>query len=735
LSSVFDAVARTGDHRQRANWESEDEIGRLVRGFNDMLSELDHAREEQQELASAARASEAQRALLEVTPIAMVVTAIPGHEVLHANAPAEYWLDSSKTDPWAKGLEPSVRARFFQQLADWGAVDEFEVLWQQGTERTWAVLSARRLTYQGQDAMLSSFTSVNHLKQMERRLELWAKVYEVSSEGIIIVDAQRQVVSANEAFLRSTGHERGGVTGLQPESLFEESSESLTAMWVQVQARGSWQGEFRMRRRMGPDFPAWVMASGVREPHGEGISHFIFTCIDVSDRKKSEERIHYLAHHDVLTGLPNRTLCMERLDQALQRAKQRGSQAALLFVDLDRFKDINDSLGHHVGDRLLQSVAQRLSEAVRAGDTVSRLGGDEFVLVLSDVRGTDEVAQIVENRLIPAVRQLHSVSGHALHVSCSVGIAMYPRDAADLEALMQHADTAMYEAKSQGRDGARFYDLVMTERAQQRLSMESALRQAAAGKGLTLHWQPRVHAGSGAPKGVEGLLRWNHEVLGQVPPAQFIPVAEETGMIIPIGAWVIEEACRQIHQWATLGCLPQEVSVNVSALQLRQPGLVEHLRACLIRYQVPFGTLELELTESVLMDSAEANLARLREIRDLGVRLVIDDFGTGYSSLNYLNRFPIDRLKIDRSFVSGMLEDSAHLAVIHAVIGLGHSLGLSVVAEGVETLPQAQALHEAHCEELQGYYFGRPMNAEAFTQWMAHQTGKDPVQQTTEPVV
>lgn len=716
LSQVVDTVGRTGDHSLRAEWSSQDEIGRLVNGFNGMLEELDRAREEQQELAASARAAHAQQALLEATPIAIVVTAIPGHEVLHANAPAEAWLAGRRRDPWATGLEPSVRARFFQQLADRGAVDEFEVRWHGGSETAWAVLSARRLAYQGQDAVLTLFTPINHLKLMERRLELWAKVYEASSEGILIVDADRRVLSANQAFYRSTGHDVGEVVGAAPEILFQVPAATLETLWEVVAKRGTWQGELRLKRHNGSDFPAWLMVSGVREPQGAW-SHYIFTSIDISDRKKSEERIQYLAHHDVLTGLPNRTLCIERLRMALQQAQRTGEHVALLFVDLDRFKDINDTLGHHVGDGVLRSVAQRLSDAVRAGDTVSRLGGDEFIIVLSGVHGADEVAHVVDQRLIPLIRAPHRVNEHELHVSCSVGIAMYPDDADELDLLMRHADTAMYQAKSEGRDSAQFYSQEMTERAQQRLTMETALRQAADGEGLTLHWQPRVAAGTGALMGVEGLLRWQHPDLGAVSPAQFIPVAEESGLIVPIGAWVIEEACRQIQAWQGAGQLPREVSVNLSALQLRHPGLLDHLRACLQRYAVPQGVLELELTESMLMDSVEANLAVLREIRALGVGLVIDDFGTGYSSLNYLNRFPIDRLKIDRSFVLGMLEDSTHLAVIHAVIGLGHTLGLTVVAEGVETEAQAQALTQARCDELQGYLYGRPMPAQALARW------------------
>ncbi|MBT9598018.1 MAG: EAL domain-containing protein [Vitreoscilla sp.] len=718
LSQVVDTVGRTGDHSQRAQWTSQDEIGRLVSGFNGMLEELDRARHEQQELAASARAAEAQHALLEATPIAIVVTAVPGHEVLHANAPADTWLAGRRMDPWAVGLDPKLRVRFFQQLSDRGKVDEFEVRWLGGAEPGWAVLSARRLFYQGQDAVLTAFTPINHLKLMERRLELWAKVYEASSEGILIVDAERRVLSANQAFYRSTGHDVVDVIGTRPEALFTEDEQEFDAMWAAVMQRGTWQGELSLRRRNGSDYPAWLMVSAVREPQG-GVSHHIVTSIDISDRKKSEERIQYLAHHDVLTGLPNRALCVERLRLALLQAQRAGQQVAVLFIDLDRFKDINDSLGHHVGDGLLRSVARRLSDTVRAVDTVSRLGGDEFVVVLNGVHGVDEVAHLVEQRLIPQIRLPHDVDGAELHVSCSVGIALYPDDARELDTLMRHADAAMYHAKAEGRDGAQFFSQEMTDRAQQRLRLETALRQAAAAGQFALHWQPRVAAEGGALVGVEGLLRWTHPDLGSVPPVRFIPIAEESGLIVPIGAWVIEEACRQIGAWRAAGSMPPEVSINLSAIQLRDPGLLGQLQASMLRHGVPPGVLELELTESMLMDSAEASLGVLHEIRRLGIGLAIDDFGTGYSSLNYLNRFPIDRLKIDRSFVRGMLDDSTHRAVTTAVIGLGHTLGLTVVAEGVETEDQAAALRAARCDELQGYLYARPMSAEALAGWQA----------------
>ncbi len=732
LAAVAETVRRTGDHSLRAHWHSSDEIGRLVAAFNDMLQQLDHERETQKELAASARAAEAQRSLVESTPIALVVTAIPGHEVLHANPPADAWLDGRRLDPWKLGLEPAVRARFFQQLSDRGEVNEFEVRWLAGTEPAWAVLSARRLRYQGQDALLTAFAPINHLKLMERRLELWSKVFEASSEGILIVDAQQRILSANQAFTRHSGHELQDVIGERPSLLLGRGAGATLPdeLWHGVALRGTWQGELTLRRRNGSEYPAWVMVSAVRQgggwvhatrSGGHEVSHYIFTSIDISDRKRSEQRIRFLAEHDVLTELPNRSLCTERLRLALQQAQRSGQKVAVLFIDLDRFKDINDSLGHHIGDGLLRSVAARLVDAVRAGDTVSRLGGDEFVVVLNGLDSVHEAAHIVHERLIPRVRQPHPVEGAELHVSCSVGIAVYPDDATDIDVLMRHADTAMYQAKAGGKDKAQFFAAEMTERAEKRMQLEAHLRHAVAQNQLQLHWQPRVDAASGAMAGVEGLLRWQHPELGMVSPVEFIPLAEDSGLIVPIGAWVIEAACAQIAAWRDAGLPPFFVSINLSARQLRDDGLIDIVSTQMRRHGVPPGQLELELTESMVMDKAESNLRQLHALRELGVGLAIDDFGTGYSSLAYLNRFPITKLKIDRSFVHDMLGDPTDRAITMAIIGQGHALGLQVVAEGVELPAQASVLRDAGCDELQGYLFGRPMPAAALSLWIGEQ--------------
>jgi diguanylate cyclase (GGDEF)-like protein/PAS domain S-box-containing protein len=717
LSGVVDTVRRTGDHSLRAHWDSADEIGVLVLGFNDMLAQLDRERQAQQELAASARAAEAQRDLVAAIPIPLMVTAIPNHEVLNANPSAQAWLGGGTRDPWALGVAPGVRSRFFQQLADRGAVDEFEVRWLGGAEPSWAVLSARRLVYQGQDALLTAFTPINHLKLMEQRLMLWAKVFEASSEGILIIDGEHRILTVNRALCRLTGHELGDLVGEPPERLMTDDTMHFADLWPVLDQRGTWQGEVSVRRRNGDSYPAWLVASVVRDGP-ERISHYIFTSIDVSDRKRSEARIRFLAHHDVLTELPNRSLCIERLGLALQQAQRKGQRVGVLFIDLDRFKNINDSLGHHVGDALLRSVATRMSQAVRPGDTVSRLGGDEFVVVLNNVADGQEILSLVERRLIALIRQPHDIDGAEIHVSCSVGIAVYPDDAQDIDALMRHADVAMYQSKASGRDTARFFTPEMNERAQQRLLLESSLRHAIERHELSLHYQPRIDAHGGELICVEALLRWQSAELGQVPPAEFIPIAEESGQIVAIGAWVIEQACAQHAAWRREGLGAIRVSINMSALQLRDGDLVAVLRNALEFHGVPPADIEIELTESTLMDAAEQSLVQLHALKSLGVMLSIDDFGTGYSSLNYLNRFPIDKLKIDRSFVHKMLGDPTDMAIARAIIGLGHTLGLRVVAEGVERREEADTLRAARCDELQGFLIARPMPASRLAAWI-----------------
>jgi diguanylate cyclase (GGDEF)-like protein/PAS domain S-box-containing protein len=720
LADVADRVSRTGDYRLRAAPTGADETAHLMHAFNAMLGELDRNRSVREELTAAARAADAQRDLVESFPTPILVTSIPDHRVLHANEPAQKWIDETLCDPWVAGMEPQVRARFFQQLSDLDRADEFEVYWRTGDQQRWALLSARRIEFMGQDALVTVFTPINQLKHLEKRLQLLAKVFEASSESIMITDANQFLVTANAAFNRTMGWDLAEVVG-RPLSMFDGDREDDTHFERVRQTciiRGSWQGELWLKRKNGEVFPNWVVMNAVRGADGQ-LTHFVSASVDISEHKANEARIQHLAQHDALTGLPNRALCLERLNQAVMHALHEGHHVAVVFIDLDRFKNINDSLGHHVGDALLRSVSQRLGEAVREHDTVSRLGGDEFVVVLTRVADVAEVEHIIEQRLIPLVREPHRIGASELNVSCSVGIALYPQDGKDVDHLMRNADAAMYQAKAGGRNHALFFTHDFQQQAQERLAIENSLPWAVERNELELYYQPRVDAVSGRLLGVEALVRWNHPQQGMVSPAAFIPVAEETGNIHAIGAWTIAQATRQHRQWALdgLGAIP--ISVNISPLQLRDLSIAELVQGHIDDNAIEPGMLELELTESSLMDNAPATMELLKRFKAMGVSLALDDFGTGYSSLNYLHQFPIDKLKIDQSFIRDMLDDPADLAITKAIIGLGHTLGLVVTAEGVEHLAEAEVLREAGCDELQGFLFARPMPAHELAIWLA----------------
>ncbi len=721
LAGVADAVRRSGNQTLRADWRSSDEIGQMVTAFNGMLAQLEAEREARQELAARARAAQAQAEIVEAMPVPMMVTSVPDHAVLHANALALPWLGGGTADPWRDGLEPGVRARFFQTLADRSGVDEFEVRWQGGSDPAWAVLSARRLQFQGRDAVLTAFTPINVLKGMEQRLELWSKVFEASSEGILIMDAAQGILSVNHAMCRATSYDYYELLGQSLATLLHDAEPAQLAARIgrAVADRDSWQGEVALRRRSGEAYPAWLVVSAVRHgPRHGGISHCIGISVDITDRKRTEARVQYLADHDVLTGLPNRSLCTSRLREALDDHARAGAAAALLFLDLDRFKAINDTLGHHVGDGVLRTVADRLRTVVGPRDTVSRLGGDEFVVLLRDTGDADAVRALVEQRLIPLIAAPCELVGQELQISCSVGATLVPAEGCTLEELMRQADAAMYEAKSAGRNCLRFFSAETDRIARERHALEYALRRALAQGELSLHYQPRLQVATGRPVGVEALLRWSHPDMGPVSPARFIPLAEETGLIHEIGLWVVETACAQLAHWHAQGWPELEMSINISAVQLGRAGLPQCLAACIARHALPPQCIELEITETQLMENAGAAGHGLLALKALGVRLAVDDFGTGYSSLAYLKRFALDKLKIDQSFVRELMTDSADLPIVRAIIALGHGLGLGVVAEGVESAEVAERLRSLGCDELQGFHFARPMPAEALREWL-----------------
>jgi diguanylate cyclase (GGDEF)-like protein/PAS domain S-box-containing protein len=451
---------------------------------------------------------------------------------------------------------------------------------------------------------------------------------------------------------------------------------------------------------------------------------------DVSAARAMTLQIAHLAEHDFLTGLPNRMLLKDRIDRAIALAPRHLKKVVVLFLDLDRFKHINDSLGHLVGDKLLQSVARRLVDCVRVTDTVSRQGGDEFVVLLSEVERSEDAA-LGARRMLQSVAEAHCIDQHELHVTTSIGISVYPDDGPDAETLIKNADTAMYQAKENGRESYQFFKPSMNVRAVERQSIEESLRRALERHEFELHYQPKVNLATGEITGAEALLRWNHPTQGPISPARFIPVAEDCGLILPIGKWVLHEACKQARSWLDAGLHFATMAVNISAMEFRNEKFLPGIFASLKDVGLDPAILELELTESVLMRHAGATGSILKALRARGVQLAIDDFGTGYSSLSYLTKFPIDALKIDQSFVRQISTARGEITIVPAVISMGRSLKLRVVAEGVETHQQLAFLQAHHCEEAQGYYFSRPVIAEQFAQLLktgVRQTVLAPVQ-------
>ncbi|HTB67296.1 MAG TPA: EAL domain-containing protein [Steroidobacteraceae bacterium] len=465
-------------------------------------------------------------------------------------------------------------------------------------------------------------------------------------------------------------------------------------------------------RRDGMHIPIEDSIAPIRDRDGQAAGAVI-VFRDVSVAKAMAQEIAHTAEHDSLTGLPNRLLLNDRIRQAIAAAKRHAKQVAVLFLDVDGFKHINDSLGHPIGDQVLQSIAQRLLGCARSVDTVSRQGGDEFVVLLSELTHP-RAASIMAARMLSAVAEPHVVGKHELHVTASVGVSVFPDDGQNAETLIKNADTAMYQAKESGRRRYQFFKPSMNARAVERQSIEESLRRALERQEFELHYQPKINIRTGAITGAEALIRWTHPTRGRVPPTDFIPIAEDCGLIVPIGNWVLRQACRQARDWKDAGLPATAMAVNVSAMEFQNEGFLQGLSQILRESAWDPGLLELEVTESVLMKHVEATIEVLRAVRESGIQVALDDFGTGYSSLSYLRRFPIDSLKIDRAFVQQIAGGPDAAAIVTAVISMAQSLKLRVVAEGVETLQELQFLQARQCDEVQGYYFSRPLPAEQF---------------------
>ncbi len=551
------------------------------------------------------------------------------------------------------------------------------------------------------------------LRDAEQR---YRGLFDNAIEGVFRTTVEGEYLDANPALASIYGY--GNPVELMQSvrnigsQLYVEPARRIEFMRI-MRERGEVSGfESQIHRRDGQVIWISENARAIRDETGK-VLLYEGTVEDITERKHYERRLEWQATHDALTGLANRLLMQERLDLAIDRAREDRARVAVLFIDLDRFKLINDTLGHQVGDELLQIVARRLQRCARGSDTVARLGGDEFVVILNAPPGGDPTGRTLE-LLMQAVSEPCRVAGREYNMTCSIGAALYPDDGLDAETLLKHADTALYRAKDSGRNNAQFFTRELTAQLAQRVELESKLRRALELQQFELYFQPRVDLASGRMVGAEALVRWNLPGEGLVLPSRFIPLAEETGLIVSLGSWVLREACRQLRAWIDEGLEPGSVSVNVSAQQFRSGELPDLVAQVLAETGIEPAALELEITESVLMQDAARFLDMINRIKQLGVRISIDDFGTGYSSLAYLRRFPVDHLKIDRSFVADMAHSQDDAIIVRSIIALGHALGLQVVAEGVESAEQLQLLRASDCDEVQGFHLGRPGPADEY---------------------
>ncbi|WP_295407148.1 EAL domain-containing protein [uncultured Thiocystis sp.] len=545
-----------------------------------------------------------------------------------------------------------------------------------------------------------------------------ATVFESTREGVIITDLQARILTVNRAYTDITGYTEEDVRGLNPNLLKSGRHDRsyYQALWTSIATTGHWQGEIWNRRKNGELYPQLLSISTVDDSQGQP-SHYVGVMTDISQLKESEARLEHLVHYDPLTNLPNRRLIQSRLQHAMEQAERQRRRVALLFLDLDRFKTVNDSLGHPVGDTLLESLAQRLSERLREDDTLGRLGGDEFLILLENLERPEDAAVVAQGLLQLLERPFLLGQGEPrpeIYIGASIGISLYPDDGHSVTELIKHADVALYQAKEEGRNTYRFYTPSLTATANERLALEARLHRALDNDEFVLHYQPQIDTQSGALIGCEALVRWLSPEEGMISPARFIPLAEETGLIVPLGEWVLRTACAQGRAWLDAGLPELTIAVNLSGRQLQQPGLARLVADILEQTGLPPERLKLELTESMIMGQGEQAEELLHAIKAQGPRLSIDDFGTGYSSLAYLKRFPIDELKIDRSFVRDIPVDQNDMEIAATIIAMARNLHLKVIAEGVETPEQLDFLTRQGCYACQGYLLGRPVSADEF---------------------
>jgi diguanylate cyclase (GGDEF)-like protein/PAS domain S-box-containing protein len=577
-------------------------------------------------------------------------------------------------------------------------------------------IHSRVFDYYGQPANIGVVLDISDRIAADAELKLSAKVFENSAEGIMITDADATIIAVNDAFTRITGYSSEEALGRTSRMFRDWDTEQHLGMLADLQTVGHWQGELMDRRKSGEWYPSELSISTVRDPSGH-LTHFVGVFSDITARKQSEERLQFLANHDPLTGLPNRAHLIASLDNAIYCAAGGALSPALMFIDLDRFKLINDSFGHQAGDDMLRETTARLIRITEKRGLLARLGGDEFTLLVEAGAGTEELSNLAED-ILNGLSQPLKIGEHEVFVTGSIGISMFPNDGTDAITLLKNADMAMYRAKVAGKNNFQFFAAEMNSQTFERLLMENGLRMALERNELELHYQPLINAFDHSLEAVEVLVRWRHPQLGLVPPGRFIPLAEETGLIRPLGAWVLAAACRQVAAWDESGLAVPRIAVNLSARQFEHASLIKLVSDSLSHANLSPNRLELEITESMLMQNPLEAVEILHELKALGVHLSVDDFGTGYSSLSYLKRFPIDTLKIDRSFVDGLPADNDSAAITEAILAMARKLGFSVVAEGVENVEQSDFLRLKGCTRLQGYYFCKPLPEAEFERFV-----------------
>ncbi|WP_448208414.1 putative bifunctional diguanylate cyclase/phosphodiesterase [Azospirillum sp. sgz302134] len=623
-------------------------------------------------------------------------------------------------------VDPGKREAFARLMAERDVVQNFEarvfrrdgsIIWIAENARCVRDAQGRIRYYEG------TVQDITERKQHEEKIRLLATVFESVADGILIVDPELSVQAVNPAYEVMTGFQREELLG-RPLVIFAPGSHErafIEDLWRAARTEGRWHGEVTSFRHSGDAFAASLSVTAVRAPGG-ALEHYVLTLADISQRKYQEHQIRYQASFDRLTDLPNRWLVCERLEEAIARAQRTRTKVAVAFLDLNRFKQVNDTLGHHAGDELLKLVAKRLRNATRVSDTVGRLGGDEFLIVAPDAADRAAGARLVE-KILYSMSEPFAVHNQQLFCGASIGVAFYPDDGETADQLLRNADLAMYHAKRNPERKFIVYEAGMRERSGFTLGLESDLRRAAAtGDEFELHFQPKVdleHADYRRVIGAEALIRWRHPTRGLVSPAEFIPLAEETGLIWEIGAWTLKEACYRLAGWIDQGLDIASVSVNLSPRQFQDARLVAFVRDVVESTGVPPERLELELTEGAMIGDIEKAVAILHGLKDIGVRLSIDDFGTGYSSLAYLKRFPINTLKIDRSFVRDIVQSTTDPAIVSTIVNLADSLGFDTIAEGVETEEQAEMLRQRRCTRIQGFLISRPLDVDAFERFVA----------------